>query len=185
MEYFVALFAGHWLGDHWIQTNPQAATKGACSWAGRCACAGHVATLTAVQALMLAAVGAVTGHWPDPLLVVLALGVNAISHYWCDRRTTLEGLAYALHRTGKHEYYKVGSAQLDQAFHMFYLVPASLILTAPSLIVGAVVAAAALAVLVLIDLVARYGRRIKPAVDAADAAAKAAAARKAAAAAQG
>lgn len=36
---FAALFAGHWVGDHWAQTNHQAQTKGQRDTEGRRACA--------------------------------------------------------------------------------------------------------------------------------------------------
>jgi hypothetical protein len=53
---FVALYAAHQIGDHWVQTNGEAAAKGALGWRGRLTCARHVATLTATKALVLAVV---------------------------------------------------------------------------------------------------------------------------------
>jgi hypothetical protein len=163
---FAALFAGHWIGDHWAQTDHQATTKGAHSHAGRRACAAHVATLTLCQALALAVVALYGGAAFAPLNLVLGLAVNAASHFWCDRRTTLEGLAYALHRTGKHEYYRVGAPQLDQAFHMLFILIAAVIIGAPdtTALVGST--GLALAVLGGCAFASRVGRDLKPGIDA-------------------
>jgi len=46
---FAALFVGHQLADHWVQTDGQAAAKGQPGWRGRWACTRHVLTYTAVR----------------------------------------------------------------------------------------------------------------------------------------
>ena len=71
---------------------------------------------------------------------LLALGVDAASHYWADRRYTLRGLAG---RLGKSEFYELGAPRpgrddnpclgsgamaLDQAWHIGWLFVAALIL---------------------------------------------------------
>jgi hypothetical protein len=63
---FVALFAGHQIGDHVVQTGADAAAKGAPAagqlasgvppWAGWAACLRHVGTYSATQAVALALV---------------------------------------------------------------------------------------------------------------------------------
>lgn len=50
---FVALYAAHQVGDHWIQTQHQADCKGQPGWAGRWACLAHVATYTATAVVAL------------------------------------------------------------------------------------------------------------------------------------
>lgn len=159
MLIYAALLSGHWLGDHWIQTNTQVANKGASGACGRRACASHVATLTACQALMLALVIVSEGGVGGPVQVVLGLAVNAITHYWADRRRPLEGLAWLLQRYGKHDYYASGEQSriaLDQAWHMGWLLPAALIISAD--LVGAVLLTVlCLALLVLADQLSRVG----------------------------
>lgn len=163
---FAALFAGHWVGDHWAQTNHQAQTKGQRDTEGRRACAAHAATLTLCQIVALAVVALYGGADFALLNLALGLAVNAASHYWCDRRWTLEGLAYALHRTGKHDYYRVGSAQLDQAFHMGFLLLSAVIIAAPDTVALVGSTALALAVLGACAFASRVGRDLKPGIDA-------------------
>jgi hypothetical protein len=163
---FAALFAGHWIGDHWVQTNRQAQTKGAHSHAGRRACAGHVGTLTLCQALALAVVVLYADTTFGVVNLAVGLAVNALSHYWCDRRSTLEGLAYALHRTGKHDYYKVGAPALDQAFHMLFILLSAVIIGAPTTTALIGSTGLALAVLGACAIASRIGRDLKPRIDA-------------------
>lgn len=163
---FIALFAGHHVGDHWAQTDHQAQTKGRHDRVGRRACAAHTATLTLCQAAALAVVALYGGAAFAPLNLVIGLAVNALSHYWCDRRSTLEGLAYALHRTGKHNYYRVGSAQLDQAFHMAFLLLSAVIVAAGDTVALVGSTALALGVLGACAALSRLGRGLQPGIDA-------------------
>jgi hypothetical protein len=102
---FAALYAGHMVGDHWIQTGWQAANKGRHDHTGRLACAAHVATYTATQAVFLASVAlAIDVHVASPWLLV-GLSVSAVTHYWADRRFTLARLAG---RLGKADFYRLG-----------------------------------------------------------------------------
>ena len=152
---FAALLAGHWVGDHWAQTDQQATGKGAHGWAGRKACAGHVATLTLCQMAALALVATVEGGF-GALPLALGLAVNTASHYWIDRRHTLQDLAVVL---GKAGYYDRGGApHLDQAAHMAFLLPAALIITAPTTAAALILAGVSVAVLFGLDLLARRGR---------------------------
>ncbi|MES0838357.1 hypothetical protein [Nocardiopsis tropica] len=127
MLIYAALLSGHWLGDHWAQTDHQATTKGECTSAGRRACAAHAATLTACQAVMLALVAVIEGGIGGPAQAALGLAVNAATHHWADRRWTLEGLALVL---GRHGYYTRAPGQMDQAWHMGWLLPVALIISA-------------------------------------------------------
>jgi hypothetical protein len=141
---FAALFASHEVADHWVQTHHQATAKGAADWRGRRACAAHVATYTATQALALIAVGAVTGASVGMAWLAAGLAVSAVSHYWADRKTTLARLAGALHRFGKDEFHKLGMPRgghddnpslgtgayaLDKSFHVLWLFVAALVIT--------------------------------------------------------
>lgn len=134
---FAALYVSHQISDHWIQTDYQAAHKGRRDWQGRRACAGHVATHTITNALMMLPL-----LWLGASLTVLqvtaALAVIAVTHYWADRRYTLERLAgvlahagfYRLGRdeTGRAGCLGTGAYALDQSWHVLWLGVAAVIL---------------------------------------------------------
>jgi hypothetical protein len=133
---FAAYAAGHQVGDYWVQTHRQALGKGLPGWAGRRACAAHVATYT----LTLAACLALAGWWLRmPVSVVHAvagLAASAVTHYAADRRRPLQRLAEALGASvvpGKGEYWHAGNgvatgaAHLDQAWHWLWLFAAALL----------------------------------------------------------
>ncbi|MGC5012989.1 transcriptional regulator [Streptosporangium sp. DT93] len=129
---FIALFAAHSVGDIWVQTHHQALTKGAPGRAGRWACAKHVATLTLTKAVAIGAVMLATGLRLDGAWLCAGLLVDAASHYWADRRTTLARLA---ERIGKGDFYRLGADHLgsgahalDQAWHHLWLFVAALII---------------------------------------------------------
>lgn len=137
-----ALFAAHEVGDHWVQTNGQAMCKGGTGWAARAACARHVLALAGVKAVALLATFAVVGL---PIRLgwwAAGLGVDAVSHYWADRRTTLRRLA-ALLGAGKLAFFDLGAPRpghddnpslgtgayaLDQSWHILWLFIAALIM---------------------------------------------------------
>ncbi|MFD8545644.1 transcriptional regulator [Streptomyces sp. NPDC059649] len=140
---FIALYVGHSLGDHWIQTSCQSETKGEDNWAGRLACARHVATLTLTKGILLAPVAFLLDLPLTAVGITLGMGVDAISHYWADRRFTLLRLAQALGREGYPEYVTIvrkpggeadttgpgtGSFHLDQSWHHLWLLIAALII---------------------------------------------------------
>ncbi|WP_406302135.1 transcriptional regulator [Streptomyces sp. NBC_00885] len=137
---FIALWVGHSVGDHWVQTSHQSCTKGAPGWPGRLAAAQHVVTLTATKALLLIPVAWLLGLELSAAGVAAGLAVDALSHGWADRRSTLARLAEA---TGKGEFYRLGSPRagrddnphigtgayaLDQSFHHLWLLVAALII---------------------------------------------------------
>lgn len=146
---FVALYVAHSVGDHWVQTSCQAATKGQSGWTGRLACGRHIAGLTLTKVLLLAPVVLLLDLRVSTLGLVLGLGVDAASHYWADRRTTLARLA---DRCGKTEFYSLGTPAhpshpvtaegeyaptigtgayaLDQSWHHFWLLIAALLIAA-------------------------------------------------------
>ncbi|MFF0389361.1 hypothetical protein ACFYS8_11785 [Kitasatospora sp. NPDC004615] len=128
------------VADHWVQTDHQAGTKGQhdhnggqSSAAGRAACAAHVATYTATQALVLLAGSRLLGFRLRPGRVAVALALSAVTHYVADRREPLRRLADA---TGSGPFYRLtdhgmnGAYALDQAFHHAFETAAALIVSA-------------------------------------------------------
>lgn len=135
---FGALFIAHMIADYWLQTQEQANRKGRRDWLGRLACARHVLGHTVCNVIALAGVYALAGTWPPNWAALTsAVAVIAITHYWADRRFTLEALARVVGRAvnGKHGFYKfgtdphdghaacmgTGAAHLDQAWHILWL----------------------------------------------------------------
>ncbi|MFI7449517.1 DUF3307 domain-containing protein [Nonomuraea sp. NPDC049714] len=130
---FCALYAAHQVGDHWVQTHRQACGKGAPGRAGRIWCARHVIALTIVKLAALLALTTVTGLDVHPAYLAAGLTVDAATHFWADRRSTLARLA---DRLGKADFYQLGTPEtapcgtgayaLDQSFHVLFLFVAAL-----------------------------------------------------------
>ncbi|WP_017541578.1 DUF3307 domain-containing protein [Nocardiopsis halophila] len=156
---FAALYAGHHVGDYLIQSDHQALNKGRCDHEGRKACTAHVLTLTIAQGAVLALVLGATGTAIDPAALLTGLGINAVSHFWADRRSTLRGLVLATERwTHKIGFYDGGgAAHMDQAWHMLWLVPAAVAIAAPLPLAGLLTAFSA-ALLVAADIASRRAR---------------------------
>jgi hypothetical protein len=146
---FAALFVAHSVGDHWVQSSWQAARKGDRSRTGHVACGRHVLGLTITKAVALLIVVFVLGLDVSALGVVVGLGLDAATHYWADRRSTLAGLARVCRKTEfhtlgtpAHEHHPVtadgeyaptlgtGAYALDQSFHHLWLFVAALIIAA-------------------------------------------------------
>ncbi|MGW2920402.1 transcriptional regulator [Streptomyces angustmyceticus] len=146
---FIALYVAHSVGDHWVQTNCQSAAKGKPGWAGRLACTRHVISLTLTKGIILAVVVLLLDLRVTALGVTIGLAVDAATHWWADRRTTLAWLARILGE-GKAEFYNLGTGAhklhpidadgepaahlgtgayaLDQSFHHLWLLVAALII---------------------------------------------------------
>ncbi|WP_404871062.1 transcriptional regulator (plasmid) [Kitasatospora griseola] len=146
---FIALYAAHAVGDHWVQSSCQAAHKGLPGWTGRWACTKHVIGLTATKGVALLAAVLVLDLKVSALGLVIGLGADSASHWWADRRSTLAALARV---TGKAEFYSLGTPahlshpvnsegtyaptlgtgaySLDQSWHVAWLFVASLIIAA-------------------------------------------------------
>ncbi|GCD36048.1 hypothetical protein OEIGOIKO_03801 [Streptomyces chrestomyceticus JCM 4735] len=139
---FAALYVAHSVGDHWVQTSRQSAHKGRPGWAGRLADARHVATLTATKAAVLLPVAWLLDLRLSVPGLVAGLAVDAASHWWADRRTTLAWLARVI---GIADFYRLGAPRagrddnphigtgayaLDQSFHHLWLLVAALIIAA-------------------------------------------------------
>jgi Protein of unknown function (DUF3307) len=134
---FAALGAGHWIGDYWIQTHHQALAKGGSGWAGRRACAAHVATYTLTLAGCLALAAWRLSVPLNAVYVATGLAVSAVTHYAADRRRPLQRLAEMLGTSvvpGKAQYWRAGdglatgAAYLDQAWHWTWLFASALVI---------------------------------------------------------
>ncbi|GGK10587.1 hypothetical protein GCM10010123_45720 [Pilimelia anulata] len=139
---YIALHVSHSVADYWVQTDHQANAKGQPGWPGRRACAAHVTTYLATQAVALAAVVAVL-HLPvTPVQATAALALSGVTHYVVDRRAPLLWLARKL---GMREFLDLGVARpgtddrpclgtgpgaLDQSWHHFWVGAAALLIAA-------------------------------------------------------
>ncbi|WP_335981362.1 transcriptional regulator [Streptomyces sp. CA2R106] len=138
---FVALYVAHSVGDHWVQTSAQSAAKGRPGWVGRLADARHVATLTVTKLVVLLPAGLLLGLHLSVWGMVAGLGVDAVTHWWADRRSTLARLA---ERLGQGGFYRLGAPRpghddnpsigtgayaLDQSWHHLWLLVGALLIT--------------------------------------------------------
>ncbi|WP_327285469.1 transcriptional regulator [Streptomyces sp. NBC_01205] len=145
---FVALYVAHSVGDHWVQTSRQSADKGKPGWTGRLADTRHVTSLTATKLAVLLPVALLLDLDLSLFGLLAGLGVDAVTHWWADRRSTLAWLAKV---TGKTEFYGLGTGShplhpvtaegkpaahlgngsyaLDQSFHHLWLLVAALLIT--------------------------------------------------------
>lgn len=144
---FIALYVGHHVADHWVQTGWQALNKSSLTWTGRRACASHVASLTATKALFLLVTAAVVDLHLSLGWTAGAFLVDAVSHYWADRRRHLKKLARAVGKGGYWTHCTVlrhsstgaadtgpgtGAFHLDQSWHFFWIGASSLFIAAMS-----------------------------------------------------
>jgi len=144
---FATLYVAASVGDHWVQSSCQAADKGLPGWKGRLACTRHVAGLTLTKGILLALVVVLLQLPVTVLGLVLGLGIDAVTHWWADRRSTLAWLAKVTKKTEflslgtpAHPKHPVtaeggyaptlgtGAYALDQAFHHFWLLVGALLI---------------------------------------------------------
>nr|WP_042182843.1 DUF3307 domain-containing protein [Kibdelosporangium sp. MJ126-NF4]CEL15083.1 hypothetical protein [Kibdelosporangium sp. MJ126-NF4]CTQ93323.1 hypothetical protein [Kibdelosporangium sp. MJ126-NF4] len=133
------LLVAHNVADHWAQTSNQAISKALPGWAGRRACAAHVAVYTAFTAFVTAGLCLLFALPVSTLGFLAGQAVSAVTHYWADRRVTLARLAALV---GKSEFYRLGSPRpgrddnptlgtgayaLDQAWHWWWLAVAAVV----------------------------------------------------------
>lgn len=83
---YAVLTASHELADHWVQRDTEAVAKGEPGRDGVRACAVHVATYTATQALALWAANRTLGIGIGWRRASVALAVSAATHYVADRQ---------------------------------------------------------------------------------------------------
>lgn len=142
---FIALYAAHMVGDHWVQTGHQAAHKGDPGRAGQMACYMHVLTYSITGCVFVGAMNLVTGAVHNPVQFYAGMIISAVTHYIADRRTPLKRLAGWLSGIGKDGFYQLGMPRegrddnpslgtgayaLDQSWHIFWLFIAALIMAA-------------------------------------------------------
>jgi hypothetical protein len=130
------LTASHEVADHWVQIDAQATAKGQPGREGAAACAQHVATYTATQALALLAANKLLGLQLRPGKAAAALAVSAATHYIADRqgghwrdpepRGVVRLAAVTGHR-GWLERDPGAGYLLDQSWHKGWLAVAALI----------------------------------------------------------
>lgn len=83
---YAALTASHEVADHWVQVDRDAVAKGRPGREGAIACARHVATYTATQALTLYAADRVLGLGLNRKRAIAGLAISAVTHYVADRQ---------------------------------------------------------------------------------------------------
>jgi len=124
---FIAFYIAHVVGDYWVQTDWQARTKETAGMLGRLACVLHVTTYT----MILVSVTAVVCYRFDmdlsPGRVVMALILSSVTHYFSDRCAPLRRLAVAC-RHSETWLDNGGLGMVDQAWHMWWLGVAALII---------------------------------------------------------
>ncbi|SEG89055.1 Protein of unknown function [Nonomuraea solani] len=149
---FAALYAGHQVGDHVVQSDRAAIAKGVpdrerlaagvSPWTGWGACLRHVAGYTATQAAALVLVGLVA---PLELTgMVIALIVSASTHAVIDRRWIVRRL---IRLKGCHDW-REGPYLIDQSLHVGAMLVAAVLGVAVPGAVGVVTVAIAAAALV-------------------------------------
>lgn len=104
----LALYAGHHVGDYWVQTDHQAQHKGAAGHEGMMACLKHVLSYMTTQFVCLALLILAAGMDTHPVGVFLAFLVSGATHYAADRREY--GLMFKLARLipGKARFLALG-----------------------------------------------------------------------------
>jgi hypothetical protein len=138
---YIALYVGHQVGDHVVQSTWQCENKGKHGtkrWTGRRACLNHVITYTGTQAVALITVQVAFGLAPRTGAMLTGLGISAVTHYIADRREPLRRMAQAI---GKGDFYELGRPRagrddnpvlgtgayaLDQTWHKFWIFVAAL-----------------------------------------------------------
>jgi len=132
---YAVLTAAHEVGDYWAQQDRDAVAKGRPGTEGRMACARHVASYTAVQAVALAAANRGLGLGLSWRRMSAGLAVSAVTHYAADRSaghwqeakpsTRLVRLA---HRKGSAQWLQRDPGAgplLDQAWHKGWITVAA------------------------------------------------------------
>jgi hypothetical protein len=136
---YAILTASHEVADHWVQVDSCATAKGDPGPAGARACAIHVATYTATQALALAAANRGLGLRITWRRATAALAVSAVTHYVADRQAGHwrddhpRGVAWLAAVTGHRGWLQrdPGSPYLmDQAWHKGWIAVAAAIAAA-------------------------------------------------------
>jgi hypothetical protein len=135
---YAALTASHEVGDYWVQQDRDAVAKGRHGHEGRAACARHVASYTATQALALYAADRYLRIGLDWRRAAAGLAVSAVTHYVADRsggRWQEEGPSTRLVRLarlkGSEEWLRRDPGAgplLDQAWHRGWIAVAAAVM---------------------------------------------------------
>lgn len=126
---FAALYAGHMVGDHVVQSDRQASLKAGKGWSAAAAMAGHVSGYALTQLVALVAIYPLA-TW-SPVGFVLGLAFSAATHAFIDRRWPV---LWILRRTGSANFAGLTSGGMngpyltDQALHVGCLFVAALII---------------------------------------------------------
>lgn len=136
---WAALSVSHEAGDHWVQRDAEATTKGQPGREGARACAIHVATYTATQAATLAAANKMLDLRLDWRRAAAGLAISAITHYVADRQgghwrdENPRGVVKLAARTG-HEGWLQRDPNagylMDQSWHKAWLAVAAAVIGA-------------------------------------------------------
>ncbi|THA22758.1 hypothetical protein E6R18_32955 [Streptomyces sp. A1277] len=134
---YAALTASHEVADFWVQRDAEAVAKGGHGAEGRAACARHVASYTATQALALLAANRVLRLGLDWRRAAAGLAVSAVTHYAADRSggrwreegpsTRLVRFARATGHAGWLERDPGAGPLLDQAWHKGWIAVAAVV----------------------------------------------------------
>jgi hypothetical protein len=137
---YAALTASHEVADHWVQVDSCAVAKGTPGPTGAKACATHVATYTATQAVALLVADRLLGLGLTPRRTAAALAISAVTHYVADRQAGHwrddhpRGVAWLAAVTGHRGWLErdPGSPYLmDQAWHKGWIAVAALAAAVP------------------------------------------------------
>lgn len=122
---FVALYVGHMVGDHVVQTDWQAANKA--KPLGYVALFAHVSTYVLTQSVALVLLMLVTGAPPRGYAVALGLLFSGATHAFIDRRWPVKWLMV---RTGSEPFSRTehGLYLVDQTLHIAFLFAAALLI---------------------------------------------------------
>ncbi|MGW1814220.1 hypothetical protein ACWCQM_11740 [Streptomyces sp. NPDC002125] len=134
---YAALTAAHEVGDYWVQVDRDAVAKGGHGHEGRAACARHVASYTATQAVALLAADRALRLGLDWRRAAAGLAVSAVTHYVADRSggrwreegpsTRLVRFARKTGHTGWLERDPGAGPLLDQAWHKGWIAVAAVV----------------------------------------------------------
>ncbi|MFD8147360.1 hypothetical protein [Streptomyces sp. NPDC059708] len=140
---YALLAASHEAADYWVQQDGDAVSKGHHGPEGRAACARHVASYTATQALALGLAGKYLGLRLTWQRAAAGLAVSAVTHYvadrcaghWREADDNAPALVRFAHRTGKGQWLTRDPGAgplLDQAWHKAWIAAAAVITAGPA-----------------------------------------------------
>jgi hypothetical protein len=140
---YALLTASHEAADYWVQQDRDAVAKGRHGHEGRIACARHVASYTATQAVTLTGAARYLGLRLNWRRAAAGLAVSAITHYVADRCAghwkedgpDAPALVRFAHRSGKTQWLTRDPGAgplLDQSWHKAWIALAALVTAGPT-----------------------------------------------------